>query len=139
MTVAIPGRLAELEVSQDGGATYQKVGGVVDATLNINVDELETTSHDSEGHREYIPNHDDASIDGTVRWLEGDPGQEILLMQGINKVSLQFRFRMQRAMGRKIFVASGFFTSFSPSGPLDDTADADFTVRLSRMLILTQS
>jgi len=138
MTMAIPGRLAKLEVSQDGGATYQLLGGLVDATLNINVDELETTSHDSDGHREYIPNHDDATIDGTMRWLEGDPGQEILLMQGINKVVLQFKFRMQTAGGRKIFVAGGFFTAMSPTGPLDDMADADFTIRLSRMLVLTQ-
>lgn len=138
MTAAIPGRLAYLEVSQDGGGTYQRLGGLVDATLNINIDELETTSHDSDGHREYIPNHDDATIDGTIRWLEGDPGQEILLMQGISKVVLQFRFRMQNAPGRKLFVASGFPTAMSPSAPLDDTADADLTIRLSRLLILTQ-
>lgn len=135
---AIPGRLAFLEVSQDGGASFQRLGGLVDATLNINIDELETTSHDSDGHREYIANHDDATIDGTIRWLEGDPGQEILLMQGINKVPLSFRFRMQNVPGRKLFVAGGFPTAISPSAPLDDTADADFTVRLSRLLIITQ-
>lgn len=138
MTMAIPGRLAYMEVSQDSGVSYQRIGGLVDATLNINIDELETTTHDSDGHREYIPNHDDATIDGNLRWFEGDPGQEILLMQGIQKVVLQFRFRMQNGVGKKLFVGSGFFTSMSPTAPLDDTADADFTIRLSRMLILNQ-
>jgi len=114
------------------------VGGNMDATININIDELETTSKDSDGHREYLPNHDDATIDGSLRWLEGDPGQEIMLMQGINKVVLGYRFRLQNVPGRKLFVAAGFFTSFNPTAPLDDTADADFTIRLSRLLILTQ-
>lgn len=136
--MGIPGRLSLLEVSQDSGVTYHRVGGNIDATLNINVDELETTSKDSDGHREYIPNHDDVAIDGSMRWLEGDPGQEIMLMQGINKTILSYRFRLQNAPGRKLFVAAGFFTNFSPTAPLDDTSDADFTIRLSRMLILTQ-
>jgi hypothetical protein len=138
MSVAIPGRLSYLEVSQDGGAVYHRIGGLVDATLNINIDELETTSHDSDGHREYLPNHDDATVDGSMRWLEGDPGQEILLMQGVQKILMQFRFRLQNAPGRKLFVASGFPTSFGIAGPLNDTVDADISIRLSRMLILTQ-
>jgi hypothetical protein len=73
-----------------------------------------------------------------MRWLEGDPGQEILLMQGVQKILMQFRFRLQNAPGRKLFVASGFPTSFGIAGPLDDTVDADISIRLSRMLILTQ-
>lgn len=128
---AIPGRLAKLSVSDDGGTTYKNVGGVVDVTLNVNVDELETTTHDSAGAREYIPNHHDVTMDISARWLELDPGQEILLQATFAKTSVLFKFSMQSASGRKLFTGRCFATTNSPSGPLDDTGSLDLSLRAS--------
>ena len=47
----IPGRLSRVQASFDNGVSYNNLGGIVDVTLNGNVDELECTSHDSNGIR----------------------------------------------------------------------------------------
>lgn len=129
--VCIPGRLAKLEVSEDGGTVYKVYGGIVDITLNINVDELEATTHDSNGVREYMPNHSDFSLDSSGRWVDGDPGQEVVLNAIDTKATLLFRFYMEAAAGRKKWEGSCFATSASPAGPLDDTAGMDVSFRCS--------
>lgn len=128
---AIPGRLAKLTVSNDGGTTYLPVGGIVDVTFNLNIDELETTTHDSAGAREYIPNHHDVTLDISARWLDGDPGQEALMQSTFFKTTVLFKFTMQSASGRKIFTGRAFPTTASPAGPLDDTGSLDLTLRAS--------
>lgn len=135
---AIPGRLGRLEVSADGGATYVNYGGIVDINPNFNIDELETTDHDSAGHRSYIPNHDDLTMDVSGRWLEGDPGQDLVLNSGTNKTLLNFKFTLQTQTGRKLISGQCFPTKMSPAAPLDDTASFDVTLRCSNALIGTQ-
>lgn len=126
----IPGRLAKLEVSSSG-VTYVNFGGIVDVTMNMNIDELECTSHDSNGAREYIPNHHDATLDISSRWQDGDAGQEIALQAVFAKTVFYFRFTMETASGRKRFSGTCFATSFNPGGPLDDTGALDVTLRCS--------
>jgi len=65
-----PGRIARVKVSFDGGQTYAELGRVVDGSISGNVDELECTSHDSPGVREYIPNFRDETMDVSIRWDE---------------------------------------------------------------------
>ena len=136
--LAIPGRLAKLQVSDDGGATYQNYGGLVDITLNINVDELECTSHDSNGVREYLPNHSDFTLDGSGRWLDGDSGQAIVLAAIAAKTSFMFIFTMETSSGKAQWTGSAFATTNNVSGPLDDTGNIDFTLRCSTVVQGTQ-
>ena len=131
---AIAGRKSLLKVSDDGGTTYQTVGGAVDISLAINVDELECTSHDSNGAREYIPNHHDVTADISARWIDGDAGQDILLDSVFAKTVILFEFTMETLSGKKIFSGSCFPTSTSPSGPLDDTGSLDITLRCSAVV-----
>ena len=136
---AIPGRLARVTVSTTGAAgSFQPYGGIVDINMNINVDELETTSHDSAGAREYIPNHHDVTMDLSGRWLDGDPGQEIVLAAAFDKTTFYFEMTMQTVSGRKKFTGTAFATSLAPSGPLDDTASMDVSLRCSGVLKSTQ-
>jgi predicted secreted protein len=130
-STAIPGRLAKLVISDDGGATYHNVGGVVDINMNINVDELEVTSHDSNGAREYIPNHHDVTLDISGRWQDSDPGQEMLMTSTFQKTQVMFKLTFDSVTGHKLFTGSCFVTSSSPSGPLDDAASMDFSLRCS--------
>lgn len=138
--VCIPGRLAVLRVSDDNGTTWETYGGIVDVTMNVNVDELECTSHDSAGKREYIPNHDDVTLDVTGRWLDGDAGQDIVLTAVFGKTTFLFQFDMNGGAagagetGTKRYSGSAFATSVSPSGPLDDTGSMDVTFRCSTVV-----
>lgn len=132
--MAIPGRLSKILVSDDGGITFVPYGGIVDVTMNLNIDELETTSHDSAGAREYIPNHHDATLDVSGRWLDGDPGQEIVLAAVFQKTVFNFKFTMETLTGKKIYTGRAFATSAAPSGPLDDTGSMNVTLRTSGLL-----
>lgn len=138
-SAAIPGRLAKTEVSPDGGTTYENFGGIVDVTFNLNIDELETTTHDSGGAREFIPNFHDVTLDISARWMDGDPGQEIVLNAVFAKIVFPFRFIMETAPTRKKFEGSAFATSYSPSGPLDDTGSIAVSLRGSAVIIGTQT
>jgi len=135
----IPGRLAALYVSFDNGITYNKLGAVIDLTLNLNVDELECTTHDSGGTRDYIPNFSDATIDGSVRWDEDDPQQVSLLFTMFpDPTSYKIQFMLEEKEGRRRFDADAFLTSMSPSAPLDGTVDADVAMRLSSVVLAVQ-
>lgn len=131
MAECIAGRFGVLEVSSDGGTVWVRLGHLVDATLNVNIDELECTSHDSNGQRTYHPNFSDVTIDGSARWVDGDPGQSIVALAVFAKTMFRLRFRLSTGQGDKYFEAEAFATSWSPSSPLDDTANIDFTLRLS--------
>jgi len=132
----IPGRLSRIEVSFDNGTTYINLGGVVDSGLNGNVDELECTTHDSNGVRQYVPNHQDFTADATLRWDESDPGQVGLLYTLFpNPSSFKMKFYFEGVVGRRQFQADAFLTSWSPSTPLDDAAGLDVSLRLSNTTI----
>lgn len=128
---AIPGRLGKVFVSTDAGATYIPVSGVVDMKPNQNLQELETTSHDSNGHREYIPNHDDATMDLNCRFLDQDGGQLALKNSLEFKKVLQIKYMFDSVQGHSQYTASCFPTKISPAAPLDGVATFDVTLRLS--------
>jgi hypothetical protein len=129
--VCIPGRYAKLQLSDDAGVSYSDLGGIVDVTLNINIDELECTSHDSNGVREYIPNHSDFTLDVSARWLDGDAGQDIVLDAVDAKTTFLFKFTMETGAGKDVWLGSAFATTATPAGPLDDTGSLDITLRCS--------
>jgi len=138
--VAIPGRLSRMDLSEDG-VNWANFDGVVDFNMNVNIDELETTSHDSDGHREYIPNHDDVTMDANARYIENSVAQEMILESAlVSKRTFQFRFFMLKADGSgfKMWTGLCFPTTASPSGPLDDTATLDVTLRCSGVQLLRQ-
>lgn len=136
---AIPGRIGRVQLSTDNGATYINVGGLVDGTLNINVDELEVTTHDSGGSREYLPNFRDETLDLTLRWDETDAGQDALLNANFpTTTTFKVRFLMQQQAGRKQFDADAFLTTGTVAQPLDDTASFDVSMRLSGTIVTVQ-
>lgn len=139
----IPGRLATLYVNDGATPTPSAMvsfGGIVDVTMNLNVDELECTSHDSNGAREYIPNHHDVTLDVSARWLEDDTAQGYVLDAVFAKTTFDFVFRMETDVGTNVeFAGTAFATTFSPAGPLDDTGSLDVTFRCSGVVKRTQT
>ncbi len=140
--LSIPGRLAKLEVSESGlEGSFINYGGIVDIGMNISIDELECTSHDSvNGAREWLPNFHDVTMDVSGRWHDGDPGQEIMLEAVFAKTRFHFRFYMKvdPGSGLKRYDGLAFATGANPSGPLDDTGAMDVTLRCSGVLQVSQ-
>lgn len=140
MGCCIPGRLAEVEVSGDGGDTWVRLGEVVDATLNITIDELECTSFDSNGQREFQPNFNEQTIDGSLRWCETDVGQNIVANAVFSKTLFMCRFKLIAGEGYKLFQAgSAFATSYNAEASVDDTAMVSFSLRLNSIVMTYQA
>jgi predicted secreted protein len=134
----IAGRVSRLKASYDGGATYNTIASLVDATLNGSVSELECTNHDSDGIAEFIPGNLDFTLDASYRWDEEDPTQAALLNTLVpSPTSFKVRFMLQDTTGKRMFQADAFLTSYSPSGPNDDVAGLDTSMRLSNVSITT--
>ena len=134
----IAGRLAGFKVSPDNGATFLPLGGIVDQSLTGNVDELECTSHDSGGVREYVPNFFDATAELEMRWDEDDLGQVFIESTLFpTPTTFKVQFYMENKSGRRRYDADAFLTNFSPSGPLDDTASLSVSMRLSGIVATT--
>lgn len=138
-SLAIPGRFSKYNVSEDG-VVMHNVGGIIDMTLSFNIDELETTSHDDNGIRSYIPNHSDVTAELSCRWLDGNPGQRLIVIASKTKQRLAFEAYADYDPGSGKFYWTGlcFPTGLPISGPLDDTAGLDLTLRLSNVQQLTQ-
>lgn len=135
----IAGRIGKVEVSFDNGDTWLNLGKVVDASVSGNVDELECTSHDSPGVREYAPNFRDETLDASMRWDEDNPAQVNLIYTVYPTPStFKVRYMPEKNPGRLMFEADAFVTSYNPSSPLDDTASFDVSMRLSGTSLVTQ-
>lgn len=127
----IAGRLSTLEVSADGGSTYYEVKGAVDLKLNGSQAELKSTSHDSGQFEEYEPGRKDMTMDVSCRFNQDDAGQAIVKDAYFSASKIDIRFRMETNTGREQYTAKAFPSSLGPSGPDDDIASIDFTLRIS--------
>jgi predicted secreted protein len=119
-------------VSNDGGTTYVPMGGLREATLNLAVDELECTNHDSGGAREFVPNYHDITIDFSNLWDDFDVGQSIVLLAMFAKTVFRARFSLQTLTGAKVFEGEAFATTLTANSPNDDLASFDGTLRISK-------
>jgi hypothetical protein len=125
-------------------------GALVDSTMNGNVDELETTVHNTSGAspthgtaRTYIPNFHDETQDVTFRYNEEDRVSMAILLCAMNSWLFNFWYRPDgeayalATSGANQFRGQAFSTSFSPGSPLDDVGTFDVTLRLSGTLLDT--
>jgi hypothetical protein len=108
--------------------------------MNVDIDSLECTDHDTTGSREFIRNLSDVTMDADAHFLDGDPGQEILLQNAFvsSSDSFFFKFTMETLAGKKLWTGKAFPTSASPSGPLDDTGALSLALQCSNVVMTTQ-
>jgi len=126
------GRVATLEVSEDG-ATWKKVGRVVDATLNANRTEVDASDQD-DLNTSWFRGRSDMSIDGTLRYDPADEGQEILedsFFDDSADPNIKVRWRSRVGAGEKEYVADAFVSNWSLARPDEAPQDISFTIRLS--------
>ena len=132
MAGPIPGKLSRLYVSTDGGTTWLRVGGRVDLTLNINRGEIDASHMDSGSWSDFLPGRRDWSLDGTVRYIEEDEGQQALIAQAFavedEEALLKVRFMLREDPGQTEFTGDVFVTAESIS--VADEAPADMSITL---------
>lgn len=129
---ALSGRSKFAYYSLDAGTTWTLIARVKDISVTQNVDEEESTSHDSAGTREYIPGHDDSTATLTLVYDEGDSTHTALETAADNKTQFQFRTRPAVGSGNKQNTwTSAFITNLEHSGPLEGVQELSITIRLS--------
>ena len=135
----VQGRLAAVSVSDDGGTTWINLGRSFDISLSITVEEIECTSFDTVGSREYIPNYPDTTASFSFRRDQVDAGQEIVV-DAIFAGST-FMLRLDPVDGLSAserFEAVAFATDYGQSITIDDTQNVSGTFRLSNLVRLAQ-
>jgi predicted secreted protein len=121
-----PGRLSTLSI---GGVA---IGGLQDATLDVQRAEIDTTDKDSAGWDEFIPGQGSLSINGTCVYEEDDAGQEDLIDAILAGTTASFVFRPWGASsGADQWTATGFPTSTQLDSPNKEALSFPFTIRLS--------
>lgn len=128
------GRVATLEVSNDGGTTWMKVGRVIDANLNANRAEVDASDQDDGANSSWLRGRRDLTIDGTLRYDPEDQGQQLLeesYFADDPEPDLKVRWRSKEAVGEPEYIADGFVTTWQQSRPDEAPQDVSFTIRLS--------
>lgn len=116
---------ATLEVKKD--LAFQKVAGITDISFpEIDVEDIEVTSHDSEGGwKEFIP----GLIDGGEVSIEGNYNGDDAVMDFISAREVN-EFRITTASG-KTAEFKGFFNGFGVELPLDDKETQTASIKVS--------
>lgn len=134
---AILGRKGTIYVSDDDGSSYFEIGKLVDATLSMETEETDTTSHDSDGDRESLPNHRAKEISGNVIYDEASVGQDMLLdAQAVGTV-LKVKYQPEdTTVGVREFISDCYVTSWEHGQPLEDSETMDFSLRFTGQLTI---
>lgn len=128
MAKPIPGKISSLEVSKDG-TQWSKVGGRTDLTLNLTKGAIDASHMDEDGWSNYLPGRRDWSIDGTVRYMEDDEGQKIIIDNYFaDEEEIHVRFRLEQGDGKFEFIGKAFATDVS-AAPADESP-TDMTISL---------
>jgi len=128
------GRVATLEVSDDGGTTWTKVGRVIEANWNGNRAEIDASDQDDGADSSWLRGRRDTTIDGTLRYDPDDAGQQLLeqsFFADTPEPDLKVRWRSEVGSGKPERMADGFVTTWQQSRPDEAPQDISFTIRLS--------
>lgn len=123
---AIQGRLASLEVSEDGD-TFYVVGGIIDLSLSRSYEEHERTTYDSAGQKNFDLGHEDRTMTFSAHLDEDDSGQVLLVNYAEDKQALHYRYKQKT--GGRVYTGRAIVTQLDMSGELDSTAGLDVTLR----------
>lgn len=101
------------------GVTYDSLGGQRNATLNMNVSEVDTTSKDSSGWHEGLPSTRDWSIDFDALLLETDTAFGNLEDMYLNNTQLLIEFA---TAGGSTYAGNVTLSNITQDTPFDGEA-----------------
>lgn len=108
---------AVLQVSSDGGSTYNAISEVTDFDPGFDMDTIDMTNIDSGKHAERIAGTRDATPSLTANYIPTDTGQTDIRDAYLNQNTVKLRFRPKgTGAGNEQFVITCFPTNFGPSG-----------------------
>lgn len=128
---ALPGRVQTLEVSNDSGTTWVKVGKLQDAELSRERNTIDTTNKDDGEFNSFVLGTQTNRITGTVVLDESDQGQQILEQAYENATTLKFRWRNKTGTGFKQYTADGIVTRWPTSAPVGGAQTHAFEVQIT--------
>lgn len=126
----IAGRLQTLRV----GASVD-VNGIVDGSISLEVEELDSTTHDSGGFREFLTGRMAGTMDFTMKWDGSDTGQLALETASFDRTQIAVEFRMNTGSTLREYTGTAQITNWAPNGPNDDVAELSVSMRLTGTII----
>ena|SRR3990167_4772237 len=106
------------------------IGAIVDCSFSGEIEELDSTTHDSGAFREYLAGRMSGTLDVTMKWDQSDTAQSQMADDAfVPGTSRALDFRMETT-GHK-YTGTGFITNWSPSAPNDDVAEVSCTIRFT--------
>lgn len=129
MAGPVAGKLSKLFV---GTATPDtEVKGRVDWNFNLDKTEIDGSHMDVEnGWSLFLQGRKSATITGTVRYIEEDPGQVLLVANAFDDDAvLKTKFSFTTAGDE--YTCDAFVTNINPSPPDEDVTNMSFTMRVT--------
>ncbi len=128
----VHGRFGSLLVSDDGGSTYIRVGGLEEIDPDGNLDEVECTNKDSGKVREYLAGRRDLVVSANGFWDGTDPGQLIVKTAFYDISNLLLQFRMEDLTGADEWLdVDSIVTNYAPGSPNDDATTLALSFRVT--------
>lgn len=128
-TGAIPGFNAKLAVSTDGGSVYNDIGEMRDVTLTVEADEIDATSKDSAGWREFLEGLTQWGGTAEGLWLDVNTGQDAVYNALVAKTTVMLRLRPKTGAGLDQYIGTAIITGYEVANPLDDAVAVNITFR----------
>lgn len=126
----VAGKLSSLEVSKDGNA-FVPVFGRTDMSLSLSRGDIDASHMDDDGWAEYLPGRRDWTISGTLRYVEEDEGQKILVDNYFSTFAegefITVRFTL-KPNGRK-FEGRAYVNQLEPAPADESPTDMTITLR----------
>ena len=134
-----PGRLTKVRYTTDivtahpmtPTPAYVDLLNIVDASLNLEQSELEVTSHDDGAWQAYLAGRKGGTMDISMRYDDADTSQDAMRTSFFAGITLRWQFRLDTGTGIEQYTFLGFITSIKPSGPNNDPAAYDISVRIA--------
>ena len=131
MSSPVAGKISVLKVGLTDPATTA-VNGRVDWNFNLDKTEIDGSHMDvTDGWSLFLQGRKNATISGTVRYIEDDAGQGILVDNAFaedTNIHVLFSFAGGTPTEWK---AEAFVTNINPSPPDEDVTNMSFTIRIT--------
>lgn len=129
MATPVAGKVSELQVGTSAADTLVK--GRVDWNFNVDKTEIDGSHMDiDDGWSLYLQGRKNATLTGTLRYIEDDPGQTLLIANTFgdgDELFVAFKFS---ATG-DTYATKGFVTNMNPTAPDEDVTNMSFSMRLT--------
>jgi predicted secreted protein len=120
MSQAFAGFNGKIYISTDGGSTYNPIGEADDMKLSIKQDDMEVTSFDSAGWKEFIPGLKEWEADTSAMYLYSNTGQDALYNALVNNSVVKLRLLPKTGTGNKGYQGDAFVTSWEINNKVSD-------------------